>query len=292
MGGELFLHIGTHKTGTTSLQIILANNEEKLASHGVYVPKTGRNSLLPGHHNLAWELNDDERFDPSAGNIQALREELSNVFQPRVILSSEDFEYLYCREDRLGLLKSLADSLGRDIYAVVCFRDWAGYANSLYAELAKHGLTKSVEYFVNEIVVSGEFVFNENWRFCFDYPKIVAGFQKVFGADRVLWYSYRRGIEEPFFTAMGLGAFYAQLDGEYTANESIGPAAVKALIVLNRKAQRQNMPPDQIYENRERIMTQMSEKDAGVKFSGISGSLKNRLEHRFRKARRWLDGGM
>ncbi|MHB1682023.1 MAG: hypothetical protein ACYCYO_04230 [Bacilli bacterium] len=102
---------------------------------------------LPGHHNLAWELNDDERFDPSAGNIQAFREELANVFQPRVILSSEDFEYLYCREDRLGLLKSLADSLGRDDYAVVCFRDWAGYANSLYAELTKHGLTKSAESF-------------------------------------------------------------------------------------------------------------------------------------------------
>lgn len=291
MNRVLFLHVGTHKTGTTSLQTILANNEGKLALHGVYLPKTGRGFELPGHHNLAWELNDDERFDSSAGNIQTFRDELSHVSESSVILSSEDFEYLYCRPDRLGILKSLADSLRYDIYTVVFFRDSASYANSLYAELTKHGLTQSVESFVNDIAVNGEFVFNERWRFCFEYPKIVAGFQSVFGDDRVLWRPYRRRIEEPFFKTVGLGELYERLDGEYATNESIGPAAVAALLAFNREAERQNMPLEQIYEHRDRILAQMSEKDSGVKFNGISGSLKDRLDRRFQEVRRWLDAG-
>lgn len=291
MGRTLFLHVGTHKTGTTSLQAILANHEEKLGQYGAYLPKTGRDGLLPGHHNLAWELNDDERFDPAAGSLRDLCDELSQSPQPRAILSSEDFEYLNCRPDRLEMLRSCGDLLGYDIYVVVFFRDWVSYANSLYAELTKHNLTVGVEDFVQRIVEDGEFVFNGRWRFCFDYPRIVAGFETVFGEGRVLWSQYRRRIEEPFLDVVGLRALCGRLEGGYAANESIGPAAAGALLDFNREAERQRLSLDLVYETRGRILAEMSAKDCGEKFSGISGPLRDELDLKFQKVRLWLERG-
>ena len=157
MGKSLFLHVGTHKTGTTSLQIILTSKETELAERGVYIPRAGRSSMFSGHHNVAWQLNDDARFDPSLGDVRALQEEIAGAGQSTVILSSEDFEYLYCRPDRMNVLKSLADSLGYDAYVMVFFREWASYANSLYAELIRYGLTQSVEDFVDSIIQHGEY---------------------------------------------------------------------------------------------------------------------------------------
>lgn len=290
MAKILILHIGTHKTGTTSLQTILSKYEEKLKSFGVYFPKTGRISEFSGQHNLAWELIGDERFDPSKGRIQDLYVELSDGVGSTVILSSEDFEYLYCRPDRLSVLKSLADSLGYELYAVVFFRDPTSYANSLYAELAKHRLTQSVGSFVDEIVETGEFVFNGKWQFCFDYPKIVEGFQDVLGKERVIWRPYKRRIEDLFFSIVGIEGFYGQLEDEYRENESIGAETVDVLLAFNRDVNSQGMSLNQIYERRDEILAQMSDKDSGAKFNGISGPFKDRLDHRFRNVLRWLNG--
>lgn len=289
MSKVVFLHIGTHKTGTTSLQTFLARNELNLASYGAYFPKAGRITEFSGHHNLAWELNDDERFDPQNGGIRDLRDELSSTDWSTVILSSEDFEYLYCRPERLKVLKSLADLLEYELIAVGFFRDPASYANSLYAELAKHRLTQSIESFVDDIVTDGEFVFNSNWRFCFDYPRIVEGFQSIFGKDRFIWHPYRRRIEESFFRVVGLDDLYGRLEGEYRENESIGAETVEALLAFNHGEKSQHMTLNQIYEHRDEILAQMAEKDSGVRFNGITGPFKDRLERRFRDVLQWLN---
>ena len=57
----LLLHVGTHKTATTSLQAALVASSGELASDGTLYPETGR--IHFGHHNIAWGLIGDERFD-------------------------------------------------------------------------------------------------------------------------------------------------------------------------------------------------------------------------------------
>ena len=37
---ELIIHIGTHKTGTSSLQTFLATNRSVLIKHGIYYPES------------------------------------------------------------------------------------------------------------------------------------------------------------------------------------------------------------------------------------------------------------
>ena len=42
---RLILHIGTHKTGTSSLQLFCRNNRKALLEHGIFYPKTSHNAL-------------------------------------------------------------------------------------------------------------------------------------------------------------------------------------------------------------------------------------------------------
>jgi len=53
----LFVHIGTHKTGTTSIQNFLRNHATSLNECGVFVPKSGTLDENSGHHNIAWEMS-------------------------------------------------------------------------------------------------------------------------------------------------------------------------------------------------------------------------------------------
>ena len=46
---EIILHVGTHKTGTTTIQDTLFHNRELLRARGVVYPRIG---LIAPHHNL------------------------------------------------------------------------------------------------------------------------------------------------------------------------------------------------------------------------------------------------
>ena len=57
---RVFLHIGTHKTGTTAIQAFLMKNEQGLRQQGILFPVSGRPerdaSVGFGHHLLARSL--------------------------------------------------------------------------------------------------------------------------------------------------------------------------------------------------------------------------------------------
>src|SRR5579872_2086723 len=134
-----FLHIGTHKTGSTSLQALLTSNEQFLERNGILVPRTGRAWTGSGHHNLAWEWNGDERFNPALGSWRNLLREIRSHDPPSFCLSSEDFEYLHRKPDALCRIRRDLNSIGYRVAIVVYLRPQADYAESLYAELVKHG---------------------------------------------------------------------------------------------------------------------------------------------------------
>ena len=54
-----FLHIGTHKTGSTSVQICLKANEQSWTETEFSSRKVGALGPATAHHNLAWELMED-----------------------------------------------------------------------------------------------------------------------------------------------------------------------------------------------------------------------------------------
>ena len=177
------LHIGTHKTGSTSLQTMIARNPQWFGGQGLYYPTTGRGPG-DGHHNLAWELNGDERYDPAGGSTADLVVELEQVKARSVLLSSEDFEYLYRRPAKLTRLSHELEQLGYAIRVVIVVRQPSEYVESLYSELRKHGLVQSLDDFVARTLVDGGVIFGK-WDFRVDYHQLLSGFASVFGARAV-----------------------------------------------------------------------------------------------------------
>src|SRR5699024_7832742 len=103
----LYLHIGTFKTGTSSLQQFLFDNRELLGERGYLVPQ----SEFVGHHPLAQSIAKDfAGFQPIGwlpfqGNHKNLwerfHEEVADSSCPKVLLSSEifcDLAHEACRD--------------------------------------------------------------------------------------------------------------------------------------------------------------------------------------------------
>ncbi|MHB1641207.1 MAG: hypothetical protein ACYDD9_08045 [Acidithiobacillus sp.] len=235
MRKKLFLHIGTHKTGTTALQNFLMVNKRLLRQHDVLVPDSGCVGPRSGHHNIAWELNDDYRFQRDYGTLDDLCAEISESDCHTVVISSEDFEYLYPRPEALIAMKRRLNDVGCQVEVIVFFREWGGYITSLYAELLKHGLDLTFRAFKKQILDTGVFVMRGNWRFCFHYEMIARGFANVFGKRHVHCNEFEVPIEPKFVNLIGLQDLESGLERLATANESIDIVAGLALLKLNQK---------------------------------------------------------
>ena len=100
MTRTLFLHIGSHKTGTTSIQNFLAHNRDLLAARGYGYPVTGKGLNLGGVIG-----NTMAEGDPSSAQIGMGRRKTvlvdNIVSQPTdiVIGSSEGFSYVHDAQD-------------------------------------------------------------------------------------------------------------------------------------------------------------------------------------------------
>ncbi len=185
------LHVGMHKTGTTSLQTMIARNREHFREQGLYYPTTGQDGVGDGQHNLAWELAGDDRFEPGAGTLADLADELRARRRPRaVLISSEDLEYLYDRPERLASVRDLLEGLGYAVRVVVTLRQPSEYLESLYFELAAQGRAPTFDTFVTD-ALEQRGLFSPG-GIALDYSRLIGGFTGVFGdrAVRVLAYDH------------------------------------------------------------------------------------------------------
>lgn len=130
---RVYLHIGGFKTGSTFLQRALQANGEALGALGYLVPAS-RRPLQHDHHNLAWEILEHRRFDPSGFTLERLRRRIEAAPQPRVLISSEFFS----RTDADGI-RSLVERLGEvDLRVVLVVRNQVDTLQALYSEAVSH----------------------------------------------------------------------------------------------------------------------------------------------------------
>lgn len=74
MKSGIFIHIGLHKTGTTTLQRFFAHNEGVFNDHGFFFPRACRENKADQiiHSNLSWELMHHGMFDPHSAPMPTL----------------------------------------------------------------------------------------------------------------------------------------------------------------------------------------------------------------------------
>lgn len=177
------VHVGTHKTGTTSLQVFFETNKPLLAQAGLLVAQAGRYQTLAGNHQIAWDLIYSER----SSFLDDLVNELRATPQRSALLSSEDFSLLYAYEPSLVALRDAIVSAGYRPKIVVYLRPQGSYAESMYVERVKHDYVRPVSTYLDAIFERGVYAVDGSpIRIEFRYTRLLEPFARVFGRENVV----------------------------------------------------------------------------------------------------------
>jgi hypothetical protein len=141
---DLLLHVGLHKSGTTTAQDVFHNNAEKLIKHHILYPKAGligtQHALIPGCLiNSHPFLDHENRIRDLDHYLHLLRAELDQSQPKLAIISSEVFtEISHDRDSCLELISRLA-ALFKDTSILVTYRDEKELALSSLKHMTREG---------------------------------------------------------------------------------------------------------------------------------------------------------
>jgi hypothetical protein len=140
---KVYLHIGHGKTGTSSLQSILAAKQKKLAEHKV---------LYPAHPSFQQAL----RHHVSAGNIQATETEdwLETIVIPAVLANPDYDTFIFSSESLFWHAQPLLSGFKNhrhdlQFYVILCTRNPIDLVCSTYQQAVKRaGYTQDIDYYI------------------------------------------------------------------------------------------------------------------------------------------------
>lgn len=188
---KLILHVGTHKTGTTSTQDTLALNRSLLERNGVIYPEIGKAN---GQHGLVTEWIDL----PKPLHLQTTAVEAWKMLgrehgksDRTVLISSEELSRSSpnMRVD-MAHLRVLCSAF--DEVRVVCFlRNQATYMQSLYLEIVKGGRNIPWHPIFTSAIQRHSAV-----GMYLDYKDLRQFFETGFSANEIRFFSYEQACKE------------------------------------------------------------------------------------------------
>jgi hypothetical protein len=295
---KCILHIGTEKTGTSSLQEFLYLNRKILARRGYLYTKSaglGNNrSLAVAAFNadrrdsftrLHGIHDDKELIAYQTTTINALRAELKHVKGIHtVIFSSEHIQSRLRTDDELSRLKNILNGLGFDqISIVVYLRAPAEIANSLYSTAVKTGSTKA----------SPPGPDNKHWRNICDHRNTLVRFRNKFGLEVMVPRIYSKAellngsIIDDFAEAIGLPFSKDEYVIPRPQNESMTVIGLEILRRINqeipvfRDDQRPNILRGNIVSY---VLKHLNDGDR----YGMPTDLRRQYEEAFRESNEWV----
>ena len=195
------IHVGQHKTGTTSIQRYLQDKRTELIERGLYVPDVLAGSSNPSHFMLNVYALEGQRSSPKKDRIlsehgkdyvnalaEQVRQDVRIHYQNASVLGCKDV--LWTNEG-LYLLKSPGEHLRlRELFegfsslisAVCCFRDVDSFRDSYVAQLRKQKVAFSDDR------DSYRYVKDDSWLF--DYEGKKQALESAFG--RTIFFRYDR----------------------------------------------------------------------------------------------------
>lgn len=250
---KLLLHIGRHKTGTTSIQRFLQQNRAALlAEHGYFVPQSGR--IKDGHAGLAHPLqprNADARKDIKDPRLIATFVELKRELAPQspdttVVISSEGFQN--CKPDLVR--QAFSDY---DVRVVVYLRNQLDYLASSYVQRVQAtSYTGTLEDFYDDVYLKGS-----------NYARFLKGWNNEFPNEfLVRRYSSNDIVNDFLEHALKLpgGALTVSAGRR---NPSLNSVITQFKLALNRRQPKDAPPQLLIYP----LLPRLNEQFPGSKFT-------------------------
>jgi SAM-dependent methyltransferase len=233
---RVYLHIGTHKTGTTALQLTFHERSQLLRQRGVLYPRSGRPvEERIGHQALVQGL---DQADRGATQWDELLSELTEATEEVAVISSEGFSSL--GDDAVSIVRAYLDA--HDVTIVVYLRRQDEYLHGLYCTpVFFYGETRDLPQWRKESGADAQL----------DYRVLLRRWEREFGRDRFIVRPYERsqlrggGIVSDFCSLIGLELPepVAQQAG-LLVNKSYPRSAVTMLRTLNHHPALEQCAPD------------------------------------------------
>lgn len=204
----LRLHIGTHKTGSTSIQRWLADHRDWLADrdyavyHGLHLPANHIELYLaamrPERDSFAKRSLSGWSFDTAyAANVgKRVRDHLASHQGKQSIFSSEGLSLLR-HEDELRSLRAVLGEAAANVSVLLFLREKQAFLGSYRAQLlSQPGRFPAADYW------SALYVEEDSWLI--DYDQLLGAYGAAFGRQSVTVIDYddevaRRGSVLPSF---------------------------------------------------------------------------------------------
>ena len=244
MNRVLYLHIGTEKTGTTSLQDTLYKNKELLKTTGVHFLQSAgsrNNRALP---SLCMDGKKRDAFLVSKGILdEAGRERFKAELYSKlcreletlpakihtVIISSEHFHSRVNSRSEIEKLFSILSPYFSKIFIVCYLREQSELCASLYSTAIKAGGVRSFNEFLGTCRPD---------RIYYNYFKFVSLWASVFGLDNLIVRNYSRkclynkDIADDFFFRLGIDIDFVRSD--LSKNSSLNVLGQAFLVAINK----------------------------------------------------------
>jgi hypothetical protein len=188
---RIILHVGTHKTATTTVQDSMALNRDRLARRGVVFPAIGPSA---GHHALAtrWIALPERYRDsrPALESWQALADRHAGG-DDTIFLSSEEFSRNRPNPVDMAELARLVAGFSRR--TVVCtLRNQLAYLQSIYLQVTKDARGPTVEAFLNQALRT-----DHATGVMLDYGALYDRLLAAFAPDEIVFVSYEAAVRDP-----------------------------------------------------------------------------------------------
>jgi hypothetical protein len=270
---RLFVHIGMHKTGTSSIQYACHRNYDILLHHGYLYPMTGRHPLSFVQHDLIYRALITEEQDNTLFKLDnpvdadllfnALLQEISLTSGHSVVLSAENL-WLLGENEVAEFGRRFAEF---EIVPVIFIRRFSDYLESLH---------------LTRIRIEPEYAKNFAGRqdFCkgygdMDLIKTVADWASISASGKVTVHSYdnrEKDSVKSFLDIIGLkSAVLRDHDKRYNESQSVLSEAV-------RTACGRNGFSEDLARN---LASQLSNIRHGEKYSLISNAERNALDEKY-----------
>ncbi len=194
----IYLHIGTHKTGTTSIQAFLDRNRAKLRTLGldVYVPRWRQASHLElfefsqrterdSFKKLRTGKTISDRFRRSV--TRNVQKQIRNCYSGKILFTSEDLSLLRY-PDEFEKLKILFGSHAGETKVVLFLREIEEFKRSWRHIIARRG-DLIFDGSKDSILYTGD----DSW--VFDREALVKAYLQAFGSDNLVVKSYDEAVK-------------------------------------------------------------------------------------------------
>ena len=212
-----YIHIGPHKTGTSSIQWFLQENRAELLKYGYFVPETA--TKHGAHHPIARMLCGQELPDHQRSVAAKFTRGLIETPCEAVVISSEALEGLLRNRDHAKIFFTLIRELNLEPKLVVFPRNQSQRINSSYSSGIKtFRLSGSFETFVQGVTQG----------FAFSYSPLIEladAYDAELIARPFTGETIGRGVVPEFLLAIGINSSQFR-NARIRRNEAAGPFTV------------------------------------------------------------------